>query len=157
MIINTDEMTNDDKIKKGFELIFDGINSFHHDSFPKIFFESIVTEHRTLQQNFWRAMLATMKLVAEHNRFDFRNESSVNFCKKVTEFVKEHDEILNGSIMKPIVFTDLNIEFFRRIEENYPNISDADHATLLNIIQTIIMQSTKDYSDELRLSYFPHI
>lgn len=110
MVINTDEMTNDDKIKKGFELIFDGINSFHHNSFPNLFFESIVTEHRTLQQNFWRAIFATMELIANHNRFDLRNESSVNFCKKVIEFVEEHDDKL-----------------------------------------------LQNESDELRLSYFPHV
>lgn len=91
MIIETSDLSNDEKILKGFELIFDGINSFSHDSFPKLFVDGITREHRTLQQNFWRSMLGTMRLIAEHDRCDDRNRAALNFCKKVVEFVDKHD------------------------------------------------------------------
>lgn len=51
--------------------------------------EAIKGSHRTLQQNYWRVMIAVIKGYAETNS-DLRNEGAVNFCKDVVKFLEEN-------------------------------------------------------------------
>jgi len=50
--------------------------------------EALKGEHRTLQQSFWRAIIAA---AGEYQNFnhDLRNEASVKACGKITEAVGE--------------------------------------------------------------------
>lgn len=46
--------------------------------------EALLKEHRTLQQDFWRAVLLTAREYAKFNH-DLRNQDAVEMCKKITE------------------------------------------------------------------------
>lgn len=46
--------------------------------------------HRTLQQNFWRAIMAVIKEYAEFNH-DLRNEGAVELCKYIKEQIENKE------------------------------------------------------------------
>ena len=77
------DMTQKEAAGKAINLIMDAVNVMGSD---KEVVEGIVfalqTTHRTLQENYWRVMIAVMKEYAEFNT-DMRNEDAVAFCKFV--------------------------------------------------------------------------
>ena len=71
---------------EGFELantVAKGINSFSFN--PKEFARTMATEHRTLQQTFTRTCVEWLKVLAEMEHYDGRNEASVLFAKSIKE------------------------------------------------------------------------
>lgn len=77
---------------KEFELatkVEDAINSFSFS--PKAFAASIPYWHRTLQQTFWRVIVACIKVYADENyRHDLRNQASHLEAKEMMQYLKEH-------------------------------------------------------------------
>jgi hypothetical protein len=64
------------------------LNSFCHDETIKEFVDTMVCEHRTLQQTFTKLCVEWFKALAEdHNasRFDLRNEASCKLAKLIVE------------------------------------------------------------------------
>ena len=51
--------------------------------------EYLKSAHRTSQQDFWRTIQAVIMEYAKYDH-DLRNEASVEFCKAVSETVKQH-------------------------------------------------------------------
>lgn len=80
------------KSSKEFELatkVEDAINSFCFS--PKAFAASIPYWHRTLQQTFWRVIVACIKVYADENyRHDLRNRASHLEAKEMMQYLKEH-------------------------------------------------------------------
>lgn len=77
---------------KEFELatkVENAINSFCFS--PKAFAASIPFWHRTLQQTFWRVIVACIKVYADENyRHDLRNQASHLEAKEMMQYLKEH-------------------------------------------------------------------
>ena len=46
---------------------------------------TVKSDHRTLQQNFWRAIQGAASNYAENTCIDMRNEASVRFTKQIRE------------------------------------------------------------------------
>lgn len=72
----------DEELQSAIKIIFRSIN--RGEEVSKAILEHLETEHRTLEQGFFRAM----KEVCEGYRtsaFDLRNESAVRFAQKVSE------------------------------------------------------------------------
>lgn len=65
--------------------------------------------------------------------YDYKKTRDENLQKE-----KKYEENLKNFI----VLSDSIIEFLKKIEENYPNISFGEHSQLLSVIQLIIAQST---------------
>ena len=65
--------------------IASSLNTFSFDK--KGFCETMIREHRTIQQNFMRLIRDYMQFVAEQPdyMFDGRNEASRDFARKVTQ------------------------------------------------------------------------
>jgi len=47
--------------------------------------------HNTLQQNFWRMMAEVIRRYSSMKYHDLRNEASVEFCKRLKDFMEEHE------------------------------------------------------------------
>lgn len=56
----------------------------------KIFVATLQKQHRTLQQNVWKLIFKAIPIYAASEEHDLRNEGSVNACKSITNFIKEH-------------------------------------------------------------------
>jgi hypothetical protein len=56
-----------------------------------VFKEKLLTEHRTLQQGFWRMISELIIQTAEvpDNYFDLRNEASVMLCREIVAKAKD--------------------------------------------------------------------
>jgi hypothetical protein len=64
--------------------LFRHMNS-HNRDYAEEMIKYIKTEHRTLQQNFFRMVSTVINAVAKTEYHDERNEASINWCKKVSE------------------------------------------------------------------------
>lgn len=65
------------------------INSYSFS--PKVFAASIPYWHRTLQQTFWRVIVACIKVYADDSyAHDARNEASHLEAKEMAEYLKKH-------------------------------------------------------------------
>lgn len=65
------------------------INSYSFS--PKAFAASIPYWHRTLQQSFWRVIVACIKVYADDSyAHDARNEASHLEAKEMAEYLKKH-------------------------------------------------------------------
>lgn len=82
-------MNHKEMIEKGIETLCDGLNSFNFDENVEVIFSTLQNQHRTIQQNFWRAIFKTMERYASDADFDLRNEASVENCRKVSMHGKE--------------------------------------------------------------------
>ncbi len=71
------------------EMLLDDLNIMGSDK-PIVdgIIEALRTNHRTLNQNFFRVIIEVIKQYAEF-KSDLRNEASVNFCKFVAEKLEE--------------------------------------------------------------------
>lgn len=76
--------------KEAVEMLLDNLNIMGSDK-PIVegILEALQMNHRTLQQNFWRAMVAVMKQYAEF-RHDLRNEGAVEFCNAVKKMIEDN-------------------------------------------------------------------
>ena len=63
------------------------LNSFSFSN--QEFADEVVRSHRTIQQSAMRAILATIKAIAEQKCFDDRNEASVMMARKIVEAVDD--------------------------------------------------------------------
>lgn len=78
--------TSKENVTDAIKTIFNELNRMgREEEIEQFIFDSIIYQHRTLQQNWWRAMYGVMKKVAKHESFDERNANSVIFCKTATE------------------------------------------------------------------------
>lgn len=73
------------------ELLMDAVNS---SSFDEEEFATVITQrtHRTLQQSFFRGIMATIKKWSEFNKagiYDLRNEATVKASTKIEEALKD--------------------------------------------------------------------
>lgn len=60
---------------------------------PDAFAEHVMREHRTLQQSMFRVMLACIKRWSQEERFDLRNEDTVNTCKCLQQLMDADDRL----------------------------------------------------------------
>jgi hypothetical protein len=69
-----------------FSKMFHKINGADRE-LTKVFKEKLSTEHRTLQQGFWRMVVELIIQTSEvpENRYDLRNEASVKMCKEIVD------------------------------------------------------------------------
>lgn len=67
--------------KEAIDIIFSTINGCHRSVSVELL-EHLRTEHRTLQQSFWRVI---QQVAREYQKFDtdLRNESAVEFAKQI--------------------------------------------------------------------------
>jgi len=59
------------------------VNNFSHDS--KAFTDTILCEHKTLQQSVIRLTFNLIRAMAQQNWVDARNEQAVQVCKHIVE------------------------------------------------------------------------
>ena len=82
------ELDFSDKEALAVRTIFRSLNYAGRDDFEKLLSHILNTEHRTLQQNFWRMINNVAAKYYEHsqpNYFDARNEQSVEFTKGIKD------------------------------------------------------------------------
>lgn len=79
------------EMKEGLEHLFNALNNFSHKEKAEEFFKGLINEHRTLQQNFWRSIAKVIQLYSETKFFDLRNEDSIEWCKKVNQFMEDNN------------------------------------------------------------------
>lgn len=76
-----------DELKEKIKQVFDDLDqclNYDDREVAEIFKERLLRTHRTLQQNFWRAIY-NIALTYKDAAHDPRNEDSVKFCKKIAE------------------------------------------------------------------------
>lgn len=59
------------------------------DQVAEAAFVQLASEHRTLQQNFWRCVISMAEKYGNEASSDQRNEASKNACKLMTEALKD--------------------------------------------------------------------
>jgi hypothetical protein len=69
-------------------------NLFHKingadDMFTEVLMKHILSEHRTLQQSFWRMITKLIIQTAKTEYYDLRNEASIEMCKEIVLKLKE--------------------------------------------------------------------
>ena len=75
------------------ETISSSLNSFGFDS--KAFVETMLREHRTLQQSFMREIIMPyLKALSETTNYDDRNEASVNLAVAIMQRTTEDERCL---------------------------------------------------------------
>ncbi len=79
------------EMEKAISHLGNAVNNFSYGEQAEEFINQLSRQHRTLQQNVWRMIANTIGEYADTEHFDLRNEDSVNFCKKVTEFMEERN------------------------------------------------------------------
>lgn len=91
----TNGKTQQETAKEAIDVIMNAVNIMGSDEkVAKGIIESLQTNHRTLQQNFWRVMMQVIKEYSEF-RTDMRNEGAVELCKYIKEQVEtNHKEYL---------------------------------------------------------------
>lgn len=79
-------MTQEELIEKINQVFEDLDTCLNYDDreVAKVFKEKLLRTHRTLQQNFWRAIY-NIAICYKDAASDPRNEDSVRFCKKIAE------------------------------------------------------------------------
>ncbi|MCP4088220.1 MAG: hypothetical protein GY746_00290 [Gammaproteobacteria bacterium] len=78
-----------DEIAESINSIFNNINYFGNEKLVvKAINDSIERQHRTLQQDFWRAMFQVIEQYGQSEYFDGRNEQAVQACKNIAEHHK---------------------------------------------------------------------
>jgi ribosome-binding protein aMBF1 (putative translation factor) len=79
------------KIRPLIEQLMQVANSGKQNYCQRAFADSIMREHRTLQQLFfqWIAQLIRQYSELEYGWYDARNEDTVNLCKKIMEKFKD--------------------------------------------------------------------
>ena len=75
------------EIGEGMRHIFRALNISHNCA--EEFCKQLEYEHNTLQQNFWRMMAKVIKKYSSMKYCDARNEASVEFCKRLRDFMEE--------------------------------------------------------------------
>ena len=73
-----------EKIDDALKVIFKEINTMETDSLAATLAAHLQSEHRTLQQNFFRGFVEAMKIY-QNSGTDLRNEASVKFAKNVVQ------------------------------------------------------------------------
>lgn len=84
----------------------DSLNSFGNGPEIEIFVETMLKEHRTLQQSSFKAILRLIQRWAElesSGRYDGRNEFTVKTCRKLIETLEKEDVIFDGRIGVPFI------------------------------------------------------
>lgn len=82
------ELPFSDKEALAVRTIFRSLNYSGRDDFEKLLSHILNTEHRTLQQNFWRMIANVAEKYYDSTQprfFDARNEHSVEFTKAIKE------------------------------------------------------------------------
>ena len=75
------------------EIISFSLNSFGFNS--KAFVETMLREHKTLQQSFMREIIMPyLKALSETTNYDDRNEASVNLAKAIMQRTTEDERCL---------------------------------------------------------------
>jgi hypothetical protein len=67
---------------KAMTTLTDAMNTFSWN--PEAFAKSVTLEHRTLQQELMRTIVAVIKELSDTN-YDDRNKATVDLCKKIVE------------------------------------------------------------------------
>ncbi len=79
----------EDDMREVVNKLGDLINNFDTRGQADAFCKALMRQHRTLQQNFWGVMIKVIFEYAETDRYDLRNEASVQLCKKLKKFLEE--------------------------------------------------------------------
>ncbi len=90
------ELDFEDKEALAIRTIFRSLNYSGRDDLEKLLGHILHTEHRTLQQNFWRMIANIGEKYYENSQpryFDARNEDSVKFTKGFKELNKGFSHI----------------------------------------------------------------
>ena len=75
------------------EIISFSLNSYGFDS--KAFVETMLREHRTIQQSFMREIIVPyLKALSETTYYDVRNEASMNLAKAIMQRTTEDERCL---------------------------------------------------------------
>ncbi len=79
-------MTNE-KVVDAVKMILSEVNGsrFFQQKIINSITETVLSEHRTIQQLFWSAILQSIIQYGDSAEFDLRNEDSVKFAKLVKE------------------------------------------------------------------------
>jgi hypothetical protein len=72
-----------DQAREAMDLLFRSLNTFAEDEIHQVMAEVVLTEHRTLQAGFFRAVQAVAKEYAVHATTDLRNEAAKEYAEKV--------------------------------------------------------------------------
>jgi hypothetical protein len=72
------------KVKDAIQVILNELNGGNRKEIAATILDTVRSEHRTLQQLFWSAILVAQIGYAE-SRYDGRNEVAVTWAKKVKE------------------------------------------------------------------------
>lgn len=76
-----------EKYSQAIRVLTDGVNRISPEKMAEYMMDGVSREHRTLQQNFFKAFQIFLKLYSE-GRYDGRNEASVAWAKEVVEKVQ---------------------------------------------------------------------
>lgn len=97
---------NENKIgKKSVEKMVDDLGDFVNDFScdQNGFAESVMRQHRTLQQNLMRLMLRTMEEWATQEHSDLRNEYTVETSRKIICFLEREGLYYRGTKNVPFI------------------------------------------------------
>lgn len=73
-------------IEKSVDSLCDCLNNFNPNESARLFYFSLIRQHRTIQQSFWRMIFKLIHLYC-CALFDGRNEASVKACEVLSEFI----------------------------------------------------------------------
>ena len=76
--------TKNEKIDDALKVIFQQLNTLGDSKMGETLADHLQSEHRTLQQNFFRGFVEAMKIY-QNSGTDLRNEASVKFAKNVVQ------------------------------------------------------------------------
>lgn len=86
------EISNKERVDKFMKEIFKAINSYNNDEVANKIFECIISEHRTLQQNFWRMMFDVIKQYgSDKTLYDGRNADSKRVCQLLSQVIDKEN------------------------------------------------------------------
>jgi flavin-binding protein dodecin len=81
-------MTNTSAVTEAVKTIMDELNGGSRKAVADAILDAVARTHRTLQQNFWDAMLQAQTGYAAHT-FDARNEAAVKLANAVKDMARE--------------------------------------------------------------------
>ena len=87
---NRPEPNTNPKVVEAVRTILAELNGGNRKLAAKSIYEAVRTDHRTLQQAFWSAMLLAQIQYAE-NDHDLRNEQAVSLAKLVAKVARENN------------------------------------------------------------------
>lgn len=96
MSLTDSEFDRDSRGAKTAEALANAVNGFTDDDYRQFAEAMCHREHRTLQQNFFRAMVAAIKQWAEdcrEGRFDLRNEGTVKLSAQIVQSVDDLERL----------------------------------------------------------------